>query len=230
MRLLVVASMPQEFKAVLSHVQDVRVQTAGVDWARSARMEEHSVLLVANGAGPERAAQAVDAVSEFHPDAMMSVGFCGAVAPELGEADVVVATEVIRKDATYPCNPLSSRRTYRRGVVRTLDHIAESADEKAHWYRLGAVAVEMEASAVAEKAHAHNLPFHCVKTVTDLAGETLQNDLNSALREDGHFDTIKILGSTLRQPFVRVPELFRLLNRSARAAQALGDFFADCRF
>jgi len=88
----------------------------------------------------------------------------------------------------------------------------------------------MEASAVAQKAQARQIPFHCIKAVTDLAAETFENDLNSALRADGHFDTIKILGSTLRQPWVRVPELFRLRNRSTRAANALGDFLADCRF
>ncbi len=88
----------------------------------------------------------------------------------------------------------------------------------------------MEAAAVAERALARGIPFYCVKAVSDLADETLANDLNAAMRPDGHFDTIKVLGSTLRHPLVRVPELLRLRRRSARAAICLGDFFADCRF
>jgi len=88
----------------------------------------------------------------------------------------------------------------------------------------------MEAGAVAERAEAHGLPFYCIKVVTDLASEDMANDFNSALRSDGHFDTMVILRSSLRQPLVRIPELIRLRKRCARAARVLGEFIADCRF
>jgi hypothetical protein len=58
----------------------------------------------------------------------------------------------------------------------------------------------------------------------------MANDFNAALRSDGHFDTIRILASSLRRPWVRLPELFRLRVRCARAARSLGDFIAGCRF
>jgi hypothetical protein len=90
--------------------------------------------------------------------------------------------------------------------------------------------VEMEAAAVAERAEAHGTAFSCVRSVTDLAGEDLENDFNSALRPDGRFATIQVLTGALRQPAVRLPELLRLRNRCALAAMSLGDFFADCRF
>jgi len=230
MRLVLIASDRREFRGILSRVLDVQCVNSRVRWARAARLHEHTVLLVANGAGSKQAALAVDAATVFRPDALLSVGFCGAVAPELALADLLVASQVVGEDATYPAQPVSSQISHKLGVVRTLDHIAESSMEKAYWYKTGATAVDMEASAVARNAQAHHLPFYCIKVVTDLAGETLENDLNSALRADGHFDTIRILGSTLRQPLVRVPELLRLRSRSARAAQVLGDFFADCRF
>jgi len=80
------------------------------------------------------------------------------------------------------------------------------------------------------RAPSRGLPFYCVKVVTDLAGETMANDFNAALRADGHFDTMVILRATLRRPLARLPELCRLRQRSVRAACVLGDFFADCRF
>ena len=92
------------------------------------------------------------------------------------------------------------------------------------------IAVEMEAAGVAQRARALGLPFYCVRAVTDLAGENMANDFNAALRSDGHFDTIRIFKGTLRHPTVRLPELIRLRNRCVRAARALGEFFADCRF
>ena len=88
----------------------------------------------------------------------------------------------------------------------------------------------MEAAGVAARAEALGRPFYCIKTVTDLAGESMANDFNSALRSDGHFDTMKILTSSLRHPSVRLPELFRLRKRCLRASKVLGDFVADCRF
>jgi hypothetical protein len=69
-----------------------------------------------------------------------------------------------------------------------------------------------------------------VRVVTDLAGEDMANDFNPALRSDGHFDTMRILRDSLRQPTARIPELVRLQQRCARASRTLGDFFDDCRF
>ena len=187
--------------------------------------------LVAAGVGVKCAREAAEAgVESFRPDALVSTGFCGALAPELAVADIVVATEVIAGETRYPARPAQSARSHHKGVVLTHDRVVQTVEERRTLRARGAMAVEMEAAAVAECARAHNLPFYCVRTVTDLAGETMANDYNEALREDGHFDTIVLLAGTLHHPFARIPELLRLKRRCARAARALGAFFADCRF
>jgi adenosylhomocysteine nucleosidase len=231
MKLLIAASEPMEFRGLLARATNVHRFTADAGWSRSARLGPHELLLVANGSGCSPAGAAVDsALSVFRPDALASTGLCGAVAPGLRPAQIVVATEVAFGEDRYPTVPVHSALPYERGLVRTIDHIAQTVEEKRFWHSTGAIAVEMEAAAVAKRACELGLPFFCIKAVSDLADETLANDLNAALRVDGHFDTIKILGSTLRHPLVRVPELLRLGRRSARAANYLGDFFADCRF
>jgi hypothetical protein len=58
----------------------------------------------------------------------------------------------------------------------------------------------------------------------------MANDFNVVLRSDGRFDTMKVLLLSLRHPWVRLPELFRLQRRCALAARSLGEFIADCRF
>jgi adenosylhomocysteine nucleosidase len=230
MKILVVASEPWELRGILSRCSDVRKPPVKADWARSGLMREHELLLVANGAGTKRAGEGLDAaLAVFSPDTLASTGLCGALSPDLGPTEIIVATAVIVGNAGYPAMPVDCARRHRQGWVRTLDHIAGTAEEKRHWGATGAIAVEMEAAAVAERAQARGLPFFCIKSVSDLANETLANDLNAALRPDGHFDTMKVLGSSLRHPLTRVPELLRLWWRSARAANVLGDFFADCR-
>jgi adenosylhomocysteine nucleosidase len=224
MKLLFVASDRMEFPGLLRRCRQVRTVSLAVDWARSGSLGEHEVLLVANGAGAARAAAAVDAVVKtFSPDAIVSLGFCGALDPSLNIADVVVSTG---SGVQVP----SSAPPHRAGVVCSVDHVARTAEEKRRLHASGAVAVEMEAAGVAARAHALGVPFYCIKSVTDLAGETMANDFNAAMRPDGHFDTIGILKSSLRHPSVRLPELVRLRKRCVRAASALGDFVADCRF
>jgi hypothetical protein len=105
-----------------------------------------------------------------------------------------------------------------------------TAEEKKQLHSTGAIAVEMEAAGVAQRAEKLGVPFFCLKAVTDLADETMANDFNVVLRSDGRFDTMKVLLSSLRHPWVRLPELFRLQRRCALAARSLGEFIADCRF
>jgi len=229
MKLLIAAAEPMEFRGLVARASMSRhAALPGTGWARSARLGKHDLLLVANGAGARHVAAAIDAsLPAFRADALVSTGFCGAVVAELEPAGIVVATEVAGREVRYPAAPLEAAASHLRGVVHTVDHVVQTVEEKRFWRSAGAVAVEMEAAAVAGRAQAHGLPFYCIKAVSDLAEETMAIDLNAALRPDGHFDTIKILGSTLRHPVTGVPELFRLRSRAFRAAGRLGDFF--CR-
>jgi NADPH:quinone reductase-like Zn-dependent oxidoreductase len=125
---------------------------------------------------------------------------------------------------------VSGAGAFRTGPIYSSDRVIRTADEKKRLRATGAAAVEMEATGVAEGAQKFGLPFYCVRAITDLADEDIMNDFGAALRSDGHFVTIIILGNALRRPAVRLPELIRLRNRCARATRALGDFFAGCRF
>ena len=202
-----------------------------VDWTRRAKLGDYDLLLVANGAGPARAAAAVDrTVESFAPDSIVSTGFCGALDEGLELASVIVGTEVTGANGRFGARTPAMSPKHHLGVVVTIDHVAQTAAEKYRLRQSGASAVDMEAAAVAERSVALGLPFFCIKAVTDLAGEDMANDLNAAMRSDGHFDTMKVLDSIFCRPLVRLPELLRLRSRAVRAACALGDFFADCRF
>jgi len=230
-RLLLFASDPMEFRGILARAERVQPTPLPVDWAHTIQLGGHDLLLVANGVGARRAASAVDAAAEaFQPDAVVSTGFCGALDPQLALADVVVATSVAAANRSYQAVPVTSAAAHHSGVVRSIDQVAQTAEEKCRLHAGGAIAVEMEAAGVAARAETRGLPFYCVRAVTDLAGETMANDFNAALRADGHFDTMVILRATLRRPLARLPELCRLRQRSVRAARVLGVFFANCRF
>jgi len=219
MKLLVVASDRMEFAGILK-----RAKARG----SVVFLGGHEMLLAAGGVGARCAAAAVDAGLSFRPDALVSTGFCGALDPRLKIADIVAASSVVSAGGRrYAARPVTC------GVpclVYSADHVVQTADEKARLAGSGFGAVEMEAAGVASRAEALGLPFYCIRAVSDLAGEDMANDFNRTLTPDGHFDTIKLLRDSFRSPLARIPELLRLRKRCVRAAQALGEFFADCRF
>jgi adenosylhomocysteine nucleosidase len=232
MRILLVAADAMEFRGVLRWVTDLRPARLTVDWARLGRLGGNDVLLAANGAGWKRAAEATSAaIGHFAPDAVVSTGFCGALDEKLRPADVVVAREIRSEYRSFAVTaPIRAVKSHHEGLICSIDHVARTAAEKRQLRAGGACAVEMEAAGVGERAQAAGLPFYCVRAVTDTAGENMTNDFNTALRGDGHFDTMLILKGLLRHPSARIPELARLAVRSVRASRSLGDFFADCGF
>ncbi len=240
MKLLFIASDPMEFRGLLAHATAVREAQVAARWSRLATLGSDEVLLVANGAGPDRAAAATDAgMKTFEAAAIVNTGFCGALSPELGIADLVSATSVetaVGRGHALPIWPSGTQAGFDQGgprhftgSIRSIPYVAQTAEEKRNLAINGAIAVEMEAAGIAARAASHGLPLYCIRAVTDLAGETLANDFNKALRLDGQFDTILILKGSLLHPMVRLPELFRLRKRCVRAAHVLGDFFAYSR-
>src|SRR5690349_11137867 len=96
MKLLLVAADRMEFAGVLARATDIKRARLPLDWARSARLSGNDVLLVANGIGRKRSAAAVDrAVALFHPEAVASIGFCGALDESLDIAAIVVGTSIV---------------------------------------------------------------------------------------------------------------------------------------
>lgn len=210
--ILFLAAEPRELTATLRFWQNVRPISLPVHWARQAMRKGRPVIAVANGAGPERARLAEKTV-EYR--ALCNVGFCGALDPVLHVGDIVVS------DAHLP---VRSTRPYVSGPVASIDHIARTTAEKGSLHAQGAIAVEMESAGLA------GLPFFCIKSVSDTAGETFANDFGAALLPDGRFSTARVLRSALHRPFARVPELIRMGRRAALVSRSLGEFLDSCEF
>jgi adenosylhomocysteine nucleosidase len=228
MRILFVASDRMEFPGFLRRATKVSPADIAVDWSRRALLNGYETLLVANGVGPARAGAAAEkGIEAFTPDAIVSTGFCGALSTRLKIADLVAANQIVAGDRNYASQLVKGPVS---GSIRSIPYVARTAEEKRALASEGAIAVEMEAAGVAGEALRNSIPFYCVRSVTDLAGETLANDFNKSLRSDGHFDTMFILRVALLHPATRLPELIRLRKRCILAARALGDFFADNRF
>ena len=205
-----------------------------LDWplsfARIAWVNGEPIVLVANGPGPKLAGWAAE-IARKHQElrGLVSTGFCGALHPALEPCDIFVATEVLGVAHALSV-PRAHSCELQTGKLLSIDRVVSTASEKADLHQTGADAVEMEAAAVAAKAAEWNLPFFCVRVVTDTAAESFPLDFNRMRDADGRFSRIKILTAALRRPGSVLPGLVKLNKRCKDASQALGDFIVDASF
>jgi adenosylhomocysteine nucleosidase len=230
-RILLVAAEPREFAGLRRFCSGVRKLAWPVHWARYGESGDRQLWMVANGVGAAQAGQAVEiACPRCSPEAIVSMGFCGALDAALEIGDVFVATAVDAAGRRFDIRVPSTSAPHSTGVVASIDHVAQTAAEKSLLRASGASAVEMEAAAVAGRAAEYRIPFFCVRSVTDTADQSFVTDFNRALLSGGHFGTIRILTSALRNPGKAFPELFRLRVSCRIATRTLGEFIAGCRF
>ena len=156
----------------------------------------------------------------------MSVGLCGALDDSLEVGDIVVASSVNGIAVEIPGSTLE----FAVGPIVSVDHVAQTVSEKEQLRQTGAIAVEMEAAAVLERARRWGVPFYCVRAVSDTAREGFELDLNAARDTCGRFRVGRILAQAARRPLTGVPELLRLRRNSEVACRALGEFIGNCSF
>lgn len=229
-----VAAEAREFRGIVRRLDDVQRLEWPVDFARSAKSGGHHWVLVANGPGPKLAAEAAGEVRqrEIELDALISTGFCGALDPNLAVGDIVAGSCVLDPDRhrEFSARVPQSKRGHRTGTVISVDRVAGTPGEKRALRAAGGSAVEMEAAGVAERAVEWHVPFYCVRAVSDTAEQGFGIDFNSMRDAQGRFERRQIARAALRRPFSHIPELIRLDKGCRRAAEALGEFLADCRF
>ncbi len=228
---LMVAADAREFAGLARHCRNLRRVAAGVDWARAADLGARRIVMAANGAGPRLARQVLERMREQSRwSAVVSVGFCGALDPCLDIGDIVVGSLLLFGNDSMPLHLPDTGQPHSTGTIVSVDRIVGSTEEKGSLGRGGALAVEMEAAGLAPLVRQWNLPFSCIRSVSDRAGEGFVLDVNRARTPEGRIQPSRLVLEALFKPVSGIPELLRLQRQSRIAALSLGDFLADCRF
>jgi nucleoside phosphorylase len=220
MAILFVAAEAAELKPFEAHLINSRKLKWPLDYAHEGILEGRRILLAANGAGPKLVAQAIEVasraikaaeLSSSKLEAIVSVGFCGALQPGLQPSQIIVGTDVLdlRDGSRYPCARMEASCEHQTGVIASQDRVITDREEKGKLFASGAIAVDME-------------------SVSDLADETFRIDFNQMRTAEGRIARGKIVLYVLTHPLM-LGELFRLRRRSQDAARALGDFLVSCR-
>jgi hypothetical protein len=215
---LMVAAEAREFEGILKRAGAVRpLSWPSAAFSREAAWNNSRWFLMANGPGSRLVQRALN--QKPNVDRILSVGFCGALDPTLQIGDIVVSGDV----------PKGLEASFVKGDVVSVDRVAITAREKSDLRAAtGAAVVEMESAAVAQKAREWDVPFGCVRVVSDAAGEDLPLDFNRYRDAEGRFDRTRIAMAALGRPFTVLPGLVRLDSHCRRAAERLGEFLANC--
>jgi adenosylhomocysteine nucleosidase len=205
-------------------------------WARFCGPAWLSVLVVETGIGPANVAGALDWLLSkpsfgrvpYEPSLLIFAGFAGALTESLHVGDIVLADEIVdvcgnRWRPTWPTTPLEGawKPPLNRGRVVSVDQLLGSVDDKR---RLGtqhqAIAVEMESAIFAERCTKAELPFACVRAISDDVHTSLSPALTTLLT-GGSASPWRALKAVARQPSL-LPELMRLARDTRHASRQLG--------
>jgi adenosylhomocysteine nucleosidase len=204
-----------------------RARFCGPEWL--------SVLVLETGVGGERTKRALDWVLSkpsfgnlpYEPKVVLSAGFAGALQEELQIADLILATEVGDAEGnSWPVpwpGPLPEGKwqpPMRRGRLLTVSQIAfDSAQKKDLGVRHQALAVDMESAVVASICSRHQIPFGCIRAISDDTKTALSPELVSIL--SGANVSWRKLGAMVVRSPARIRELWRLAKATGFASRQL---------
>lgn len=218
----IVAAYRAEVAPLLHRAHSVRGAAKG-DF-RLALPQGEAVLAI-SGAGARLAHAAAEWLVRRHKlRALLSIGFAGGLAEGMIAGRVLAATRVIdaERETTYSCTadffPAATGLSGTLVSVPTV--IGSRADKAALHGRWLAAAADMEASAVAEVAQAHALPFAALKAITDGPADELAIDFQRCFNNHGGLSSVKIVLEGLRGP-AQIRSLLMLARNSRSAAGSL---------
>jgi adenosylhomocysteine nucleosidase len=216
MRIAIIAALPGELKPLVRGWERVLSPTKGISiWLKTAGEDEY--IAVCGGMGTAAAIRSFAAAEHIGTlDAVLSVGWAGALDDGLKPGYCYIASEVIDALTGERFSLTNGDRKLR---LVTTSRVADGKEKNRLRNSYGAALVDMESSAVARLAHIRSIPVCCFKAVSDGRGVKLP-DINPFIDEHGQLRMLPFLGYVALRPQYW-GSLIQLGNTSNTAAKAL---------
>jgi nucleoside phosphorylase len=217
MRLGVVAALKTELQFTLAALPHVPRRIEHLRF-----YETPTLVFVAGGVGARPAAAAAVLMADhFKPDALVSSGFCGALSDDLETGDLILGgTRKQKPDEKLLEIARRAAPKARTGLVRTVEKVVLDPEEKKKLRQdKGALAIDMEAEAVALAARSKGVGFLSAKAVIDTPSEPLASSYAGC-------------GTVLRDLLLRPGMVTQMIYDSRRvkiAAERLKEFFLSLK-
>jgi adenosylhomocysteine nucleosidase len=215
-RTAIIAAMPGELKPLVGGWP--HGTRNGVEfWAQ--RDSEDEWIAACAGAGQAAATRAFAAIEDGGPiDLIFSIGWAGALNANFapGSAHNVAGVIDIQTGERFPCDAGAGDVW-----LATSPRVADAQEKRrlASTYRAGLV--DMEAAAVARLAAMREIPFYCIKGVSDGVNAKLP-DFNRFLAADGKLQMGRLVLFAILRPWYW-PALLAMGENSKKAAKSIAD-------
>ena len=200
----------------------------------------HPVALLALGVGKECARIAAEmTVRCYRPDLIISAGFGGALQDHIGGGDLIIGTDILEmlqdtgheirsRAVPSPGRPplldvVPDRGRVHYGKIITTEEMILKAETKQRIGKsTGALAVDMETSAVATVCAAHDTHFLAVRCISDIRRLDLPEEFNDFF-VIGQLQPGRVAAACARHPAL-LADLARIGYRAAHAGQNLARY------
>jgi adenosylhomocysteine nucleosidase len=203
------------------------------------KWKKQSIILVRSGVGRQRAEDAtLQVIDHFQPSTLVSIGYAGAVQPELNVGDLVIADTIIEEKRKEKYSPDSDWLNRAKNVscpegfkaivggLLTVDNVIhDSLSKQELGKNYGVQAVEMETSAIAKVAEEKDVPLLSLRVISDRLDQELL-DSSSFLGSDGEISTLKAGWYVLTHPS-SIKSALSLRSQTQIATQALTKFLSN---
>jgi adenosylhomocysteine nucleosidase len=202
---------------------------------------QQNIVLVRSGVGKQRAEDStLQVIERFQPKALISIGYAGAVQPELNVGDLVITNSIIEengeKDRKYHLDPywLDRARSIQfadgvkavvGGLLTVNTVIHDPAAKRELGKRYCVQAVEMETCAIARVAEDKEVPLLSVRVISDRVDQELL-DSSSFLGSDGEISTFKAGWYVLTHPS-SLKNALSLRTQTQLATETMTRFLSD---
>ena len=234
----IVAALQLEIAPLLARCDRVKRYSGGDFTFRGGFLRDIRVATVESGAGRKRAERATHALIDAHaPQWLLSVGFAGALTPQLHVGDVVVANRIVPADAPVPADdaglridikmPADEAQGLYVGRLATATHIVQTvAEKRAIAERTGAIAVDLESLAVAEVCRERKVRFIAVRAISDDCSADLPSEVLTVLGGSGSIRAGAVVGALWKRPS-SYKDLWRLRQHASLASERLSQFLTS---
>jgi nucleoside phosphorylase len=214
----IVAAMEREIRPLICGWKVSNVEHAG---RRYRIFQNGNAAVICGGIGADAARRATEAVIRaVNPQRVVSVGFAGALDSSLKVGDVIVPSTVINT-----ADGARSQLRSGQGILLTSAVVANQEQKLRFAKAYGAVAVDMEAAAVAQGAQARKVDFEAMKVISDAADFKLPA-LDRFVASDGKFHSVQFAVHVALRPWMWNTAIMMASN-SSKASHALCTALTD---
>ena len=193
MKIAIIVAMGKELRLLLPLLEDQSQITLNDVEFHMGNIGRHEVIVTKCGIGKVNAAVGtLTLIEHFHPNLVINTGVAGGTGKGAGILDVVVASQVAYHDVwcgegtkwgqaagcpeAFDCAlsdaTVAGLGDVKRGLIASGDIFVAHKEDVDRILTLypQAVAVDMESAAIAQVCHLKNVPFVCIRVISDTPG------------------------------------------------------------